>query len=404
VIRRIRLKDYMSHADTTIELADGLTVLVGPNNCGKSAVVAALEAVARNQLGDFMIRHGAKGCEVTVETDDGRSVTWRRRSAPSYVIDGVEHARVRGSVPEDVHRILRMPLVSAEDERLAFDIHFARQKAPIFLLDAPGSQAAAFFAASSDASRLIEMQRRHREKVTERRREQARVRAEIARIEREEAALAPVAGAGEALAGAEAERRAIESEAAAIERLEALVERLRVTEGRRAAAAARARALGALGGPPALEPDAQVEGAARALARLDAALASARGRAGAAARLRPPPPVEPETEVGQAVRAIGRAHALFASTRRAAAALGALRPVPAVAEEAPLEAAIRGLVSAARSVRKAAGEVAAREAELARTAAEVAAWAAAHPSCPLCGGAVEAGRLLGYVAGGCAHG
>ena len=31
----------MSHDDTTIELADGLTVLIGPNNCGKSAVVAA---------------------------------------------------------------------------------------------------------------------------------------------------------------------------------------------------------------------------------------------------------------------------------------------------------------------------------------------------------------------------
>src|SRR5687767_9368096 len=95
MLKRVRLKDYMSHADTEIELAEGLTVLVGPNHCGKSAVVSALEAVARGQEGDFMVRHGAKGCEVTVETADGHEITWRRRrQAPSYVLDGQEFARL----------------------------------------------------------------------------------------------------------------------------------------------------------------------------------------------------------------------------------------------------------------------------------------------------------------------
>ncbi len=42
MLRRIILESFMSHAHTVIDLADGLTVLTGPNNCGKSAVVAAL--------------------------------------------------------------------------------------------------------------------------------------------------------------------------------------------------------------------------------------------------------------------------------------------------------------------------------------------------------------------------
>lgn len=43
MIRRIELINFMSHRRTLIEPAAGLTVLVGPNNCGKSAVVSALQ-------------------------------------------------------------------------------------------------------------------------------------------------------------------------------------------------------------------------------------------------------------------------------------------------------------------------------------------------------------------------
>jgi len=42
MIRRIILENYMAHVRTVIEPADGLTVLAGPNNCGKTAVVETL--------------------------------------------------------------------------------------------------------------------------------------------------------------------------------------------------------------------------------------------------------------------------------------------------------------------------------------------------------------------------
>src|SRR5688572_19125016 len=91
MITRIVLENYMSHGRTVIEPAAGLTVLVGPNNCGKSAVVSALQTVCGDHDGDFMVRHGEKSCQVTVETSDGHSVTWRRvKGKVSYVIDGRE--------------------------------------------------------------------------------------------------------------------------------------------------------------------------------------------------------------------------------------------------------------------------------------------------------------------------
>ena len=136
MIRKITLENYMSHALTEIEPAAGLTVLIGPNNCGKSAVVSALETLARNTSGDFMVRHGAREARVTVETDDGHTFTWRRKTSgsPSYVIDGREVHRLNRDVPEDLHQLLKLPEVKF-GEKDVFDIHFAEQKSPIFLLN-----------------------------------------------------------------------------------------------------------------------------------------------------------------------------------------------------------------------------------------------------------------------------
>jgi hypothetical protein len=182
MIRRITLQNYMSHANTVIEPAAGLTVLVGPNNCGKSAVVSALETLCYNPpLGAYMVRHEEKEAQVTVETDDGHVIVWkRRRNYASYVIDDRE---VHRGVPDDLHLHLRLPKVDAGENSDPFDIHFANQKSPIFLLDESGRRAAVFFASSSDAAILLEMQKRHRAKVSDQKQEKRRVEAEIARLD-----------------------------------------------------------------------------------------------------------------------------------------------------------------------------------------------------------------------------
>src|SRR5271157_856189 len=103
MIRRITLHNYMSHAHTVIEPAAGLTVLVGPNNCGKSAVIAALQILSSNENSTYVMRHGAKECSVKVETDDGHTIQWRRKNAPSYLIDGQVFDRLRGSgLPDEL--------------------------------------------------------------------------------------------------------------------------------------------------------------------------------------------------------------------------------------------------------------------------------------------------------------
>jgi len=193
MIRSIELHNFMSHGRTIIEPADGLTVLVGPNNCGKSAAVSALGILCENATGDFMVRHGEKECRVVVRTDDGHVIEWKRLAGTvSYTLDGVEVHRLGGKPPDSLHDLLRLGPVCARDGQQTYDIHFGQQKSPIFLLDEPGSRAATFFASASDADKLMAMQARHRGKVQEAQRDEKRLDQRAQKLAAELKSLTPV--------------------------------------------------------------------------------------------------------------------------------------------------------------------------------------------------------------------
>ncbi len=175
----------MSHEHTVIEPAPGLTVIAGPNNIGKSAVVVALQLLCFNDRSTYVLRHGERRCHVVVETDGGHRIEWTRgkNGGASYRIDGQLHDRLQGSVPDDVHKILKMPQVTTQTTEKKFDLHFGEQKSPVFLLNESEQTIAQFFAASSDAGHLIAMQNRHKENIKSSRREQNQLKAEKDRVQ-----------------------------------------------------------------------------------------------------------------------------------------------------------------------------------------------------------------------------
>jgi exonuclease SbcC len=183
MIKRIELKNFMSHRHTVIEPAEGLTVLMGPNNCGKSAVMTALKILCYNEPSTYVLRHGEKECSVIVETKDGDVIEWsRKKNSCRYAVNGHVFDRLRTSVPEQVQAILKMPKVDLEANGDVIDIHFAEQKNPVFLLNESSKVIAGFFAASSDASRLIEMQKLHAQRARDAKNELERQMAEATRL------------------------------------------------------------------------------------------------------------------------------------------------------------------------------------------------------------------------------
>lgn len=163
MIRKIVLQNFMAHESTELELADGLNVLVGPNNIGKSTIAVALKTLARNGNSSFVQRHDAKECAVIVTTSEGHTIQWQKKKSPSYIINGEVKDRLgRGGTPPELDETLRLAPVEFEDKD--FEPHFGEQKSPIFLINRPPSQIAQFFSTTSDAERLVAMQRLHQRK------------------------------------------------------------------------------------------------------------------------------------------------------------------------------------------------------------------------------------------------
>lgn len=227
MLRKITLKNFMSHAETVVELADGLTVLTGPNNCGKSAIVAALQTLASNGRTTHVRRHGEKTASVAVETDNGDCVQWERSGKTvKYIINGEDVHRVGQSVPDGLHEILKLDRVDLGTGKAAdrYDIHFGEQKSPVFLLSDTGSRAAQFFASSSDVSRLIEMQALHRSRIRDRKKEQKRLEKESAENLARLAVLKPIESINTLISNAESIADTVAKGAGQCDRLKNLVD------------------------------------------------------------------------------------------------------------------------------------------------------------------------------------
>lgn len=349
MIRRIILENFMSHARTVLEPARGLTVLVGPNNCGKSAVVTALQAVCSNDSGSFMVRHGEKDCRVTIETDDGHEITWRRiKDTVSYVIDGREIHRLKGGVPDDLDTLLKLPRVRSEDGNDEFDIHFGAQKEPIFLLNEPERKQAMFFASSSDAEYLMRMQKRHQEKVRDARRDRDRLSGQVAKLALKLAVLEPAGELDAAL------HSAAESHAALLDQDERITEQAFQTESLARGQVSLARlvrdrdCLAPLSPPPELTPPGPLSQLVEQLAATTTRRAAESDRARVLAPLSAPPeqtPVEPLVRLGRELRDAARINEF--EQRRATATLPLKLP-PTLSDTAPLERLTAALVDSAR--------------------------------------------------------
>jgi len=299
MIRSIILENFMAHERTELELGPGITALTGANNTGKSAVVEALRCVTTNPAFSHCIRHGAREARVTVVLDDGAKVVWiRKKRSAGYEItlpgrDTPEEPfwKLQGRVPDEVRSLLRLDLVELETGD-PVDVHLGNQREPVFLLNRPESNVAAFFAASTESAHLLAMQNALKARTTEAKRRERELEADRERIEAGLDALDGLPG----IALRVDEARRLEASAnelqAAVPVLEGRCATLRRLAGRLGTQRRSATILNLLLPVPEPSPVKALRSLAADMARTATRLAGA-GRSGdALAALAPPPPVE----------------------------------------------------------------------------------------------------------------
>jgi energy-coupling factor transporter ATP-binding protein EcfA2 len=170
-IRFIEIKDFMSHANTRISLAPGLTLLTGENDIGKTSVFRALKALSINNAAVKFIRHGEDLTSVTVGLENDVVVNWsfvdRKTIKSSYTItSGLEEVSfdvASGEVPYQVKQLLSFGEVGT------FDLHFSDQRDPLFLLSSgvKGHQRASFLNISDDFEVVVKMNEIHTKKISD---------------------------------------------------------------------------------------------------------------------------------------------------------------------------------------------------------------------------------------------
>lgn len=276
-VRRIVLENVLAHRFANLPLAPGVNLITGPNDVGKSCIVAALRALFYGEAGrrpDRLLHHGAQTAGIAVDLGPDGRLSWKTRRQGRRGCVSVW----RLETPDE--EILRESEQTPAPEWLdtlgfgrpeGFEIQLAGQRSPVFLLDQPAPARARVLAIGTEANYLKRMEEIWREWV---RRDQTTLREGERRLARLKAVVAALAKTDD---WPQSFRPVLENVQALRDRLEDAA-RLRKTIDDLEAAARRAIAPVA-GAAPDFEATADRMASAAALSRLIAEMESARRRA-----------------------------------------------------------------------------------------------------------------------------
>ena len=140
MIQSLHIKNLQSHKDSHLDFCEGVNVIVGPSDSGKSAILRALRWLVKNRpQGDVLRSHWGGGTEASIslhepEIDVDPEVTRMKGKTDEYTMNGNSFKALRGDVPQEIQEVLNIT-----------DINLQRQlDSPFLLSEAPGAVAAHF--------------------------------------------------------------------------------------------------------------------------------------------------------------------------------------------------------------------------------------------------------------------
>lgn len=139
MIHYIDIKGWEGHVDSYLEFPPGVSVLIGPTDAGKSAVLRALTGIVFNRpLDKSIINDHAKEYTVTLSLTEGRKITRTRNQSGNkntYGMDGITYKSFGHNPPEDIQTALN----------LDHDLNIQAQIDPIFLIQSSPGEVARHF-------------------------------------------------------------------------------------------------------------------------------------------------------------------------------------------------------------------------------------------------------------------
>lgn len=387
----------MTHVRTVIEPADGLTILTGPNNCGKSAVVLALQCLNTNDKSNKFIRHGQKEAKVTVETSEGSRICFTRaQNFATYQINEREISRTRR--PEDLDEHLRCALVTGGETRnVQFDLHFADQKNPIFLVGGKGADAATFFAASSDAGYLLEMQKLLATKTFDARGDKRRAEERVSNLEKQAAAFTSLAETEQRVRNVEEAHHDLLEVRNRVSALRSLIAKLDETEVIGNELAAQTKALSNIEGVPPQSDSMALRRLVGDLNRLEQERETSKTQSDSLAKLREAPMLANPLPLSAHIAAVKGRMKQVTLLGPKIDAVSRMQAPPILADTNPLAYIVAQIQKVNASIQELSESSALVEAERKEFKTLAQQWVQENPTCPTCGGQLTPEKVLDHL-------
>jgi hypothetical protein len=152
MISSVKIRNFQSLEDTGLELGV-LTVILGQNDVGKSALFRAIKAaVEGGATGSSFITYGHNQTRVEIifrgegETGSLHTLVWEKgKDVNRYALDDQVFEKVGRSIPPDLEQYIAMGNIDFGKD-LTLNLNFADQEDPPFLIPFPGGLSTAHVA------------------------------------------------------------------------------------------------------------------------------------------------------------------------------------------------------------------------------------------------------------------
>ena len=117
-IQSIKISNFQSHKNTTVNFVDGMNSIIGKSNAGKTAIIRAMVWVFFNKpSGDSFRSNWGGDTKVEIRLSDGAVIERiKGKSKNCYVINGKTYKAIRQSVPDEVKAIINVSDINVQHQ------------------------------------------------------------------------------------------------------------------------------------------------------------------------------------------------------------------------------------------------------------------------------------------------
>ncbi len=138
-IKHVNLENFQSHESLSLELVNGVNVIYGQTDAGKSTIIRAIKWVFFNEpKGDVIRKEGSKTTSVTITLDNDTIIKKIKSNTVNAYILKINNEEKRfdsvgKTIPTEVLKALQINTIEIDNEEI--NLNIANQLSMPFLLD-----------------------------------------------------------------------------------------------------------------------------------------------------------------------------------------------------------------------------------------------------------------------------